>query len=78
MANTPNTSYASPPSETSPLLQPAPKPISDDTIEPNDNGGEENGVSIAKEPSAGKIWLILLTTWGGVFLGALGKYFVRK
>jgi len=78
MASAPNVSGASPPSETSPLLHPTPQPISDDAIERNDNGEEENGIPIAKEPSATRLWLILFSVWVGVFLGALGMYFVRK
>ncbi len=74
MASVPNTSGASPPSETSPLLRPAPNPVSDDAIERDDNGQEESGVPIAKEPSATKLWLILSAVWVGVFLGALGMF----
>ena len=77
MANAPNTG-ASQPSETSPLLHPTPTPISNDTIDRSDNGVEENGVTIAKEPRATKLWLTLITVWVGVFLGALGICFVRQ
>jgi hypothetical protein len=71
------------PSETSPLLVPRNEDTgpANGTIEGQNADGEENGVPIANPPSSAKLWVILLNTWVGVFLGALGtpsRYFALR
>ena len=62
------------PSETTPLLLPRdeePAPTNE-SIEDQNTDAEENGAPIANPPNSTRLWVILMNTWVGVFLGALG------
>jgi len=62
------------PSETSPLLPPRDEEpaTANRVIEDQNADAEENGVPIANPPNSARLWVILVNTWVGVFLGALG------